>query len=114
MPLRPEKPEITAKNCLSSAPGEYPCGNNLHLIVTPSGGRRWAFRYQCNGVVKKMGFGSAKETGLKLSEAKEGNCGGWPRGLTRGSTATRKGVASKDHVCSAISPRNGGRLTRPA
>jgi hypothetical protein len=39
--------------------------------VTPSGGRRWAFRYQRNGIVKKMGFGSAKETGLKLSEAKD-------------------------------------------
>jgi integrase len=34
-------------------------------------GRRWAFRYQRNGIVKKMGFGSAKETGLKLSEAKD-------------------------------------------
>ena len=33
-----EKPEITAKNYLSVRPGEYPCGNNLYLIVTPSGG----------------------------------------------------------------------------
>ena len=71
MELRTEKPEITAKNYLSVGPGEYPCGNNLYLIVTPSGGRRWAFRYQRNGIVKKMGFGSAKETGLKLSEAKD-------------------------------------------
>jgi integrase len=66
-----EKPEITAKNYLSAGPGEYPCGNNLYLIVTPSGGRRWAFRYQRNGIVKKMGFGSAKAAGLKLSEAKD-------------------------------------------
>jgi integrase len=69
--LERSKPEITAKNYLSVGPGEYPCGNNLYLIVTPSGGRRWAFRYQRNGIVKKMGFGSAKETGLKLSEAKD-------------------------------------------
>jgi hypothetical protein len=41
------------------------------LIVTPSGGRRWAFRYQRNGIVKKMGFGSAKAAGLKLAEAKD-------------------------------------------
>ena len=34
MELRTEKPEITAKNYLSVGPGEYPCGNNLHLIVT--------------------------------------------------------------------------------
>ncbi|MGY3690512.1 integrase [Bradyrhizobium sp. USDA 3240] len=66
-----EKPEITAKNYLSVGPGEYPCGNNLYLIVTSSGGRRWAFRYQRNGIVKKMGFGSAKAAGLKPSEAKD-------------------------------------------
>jgi hypothetical protein len=39
--------------------------------VSPTGGRRWAFRYQRNGIVKNMGFGSAKQTGLKLSEAKD-------------------------------------------
>jgi integrase len=71
MELRIARPEITAKNYLSVGPGEYPCGNNLYLIVTPSGGRRWAFRYQRNGIVKKMGFGSAKAAGLKLSEAKD-------------------------------------------
>ncbi|MEH2545192.1 integrase [Bradyrhizobium sp. AZCC 2262] len=71
MQLRTEKPVITAKNYLSVGPGEYPCGNNLYLVVTPSGGRRWAFRYQRNGVVKKMGLGSAKAAGLKLSEAKD-------------------------------------------
>jgi hypothetical protein len=71
MELRTEKPEITAKNYLTVGPGEYPCGNNLYLIVTPTGGRRWAFRYQRNGVVKKMGLGSAKPAGLKLSEAKD-------------------------------------------
>lgn len=71
MELRIARPEITAKNYLSVGPGEYPCGNNLYLIVTPSGGRRWAFRYQRNGIVRKMGFGSAKAAGLKLSEAKD-------------------------------------------
>jgi len=71
MQLRTEKPNVTAKNYLTVGPGEYPCGNNLYLIVTPSGGRRWAFRYQRNGVVKKMGLGSAKPAGLKLSEAKD-------------------------------------------
>ena len=61
------KPSITAKNVLTVGPGEYPCGNNLYLIVTPSGGRRWTFRWQRNGVVKKMGFGSAKL--VKLADA---------------------------------------------
>ena len=71
MELQTGKPEITAKNYLTVGPGEYPCGNNLYLIVTPSGGRRWTFRYRRIGVVKKMGFGSAKVTGLKLSEAQD-------------------------------------------
>jgi integrase len=71
MPLLTQKPQVTAKNYLAVGPGEYPCGNNLYLIVSPTGGRRWAFRYQRNGIVKKMGFGSAKETGLKLSDARD-------------------------------------------
>ncbi|WP_426442531.1 tyrosine-type recombinase/integrase [Bradyrhizobium genosp. P] len=71
MQIPTEKPEITGKNYLAVGPGEYPCGNNLYLVVTPTGGRRWAFRYQRNGIVKKMGFGSAKAAGLKLSEAKD-------------------------------------------
>jgi integrase len=71
MQLKAEKPEITAKNYLSVGPGEYPCGNNLYLIVSATGGRRWAFRYQRNGVTKKIGLGSAKATGLKLADAKD-------------------------------------------
>ncbi len=62
---------ISATNYLSVGSGEYACGNNLYLIVAPSGGRRWAVRYQRNGVVKKMGLGLAKAAGLKLSEAKD-------------------------------------------
>jgi len=42
----PAKPGITLRNYLTVGPGEYPCGNNLYLIVSPSGGRRWTFRYQ--------------------------------------------------------------------
>jgi hypothetical protein len=63
MELRTEKPEITAKNYLSVGPGEYPCGYNLYLIVTPSGGRRWAFRYQRNGIVEKDGSRLGKGSG---------------------------------------------------
>jgi integrase len=68
MAITTEKPDITAKNYLTVGPGEYPCGNNLYLIVAPSGGRRWSFRWQRNGLVKKMGFGSAKH--VKPSNAK--------------------------------------------
>src|SRR5829696_4129969 len=71
MQLLTEKPEITAKNYLSVGPCEYPCGNNLYLIVTPSGGRRWSFRYHRTGTVKKMGFGPSNAAGLKFAEAKD-------------------------------------------
>jgi integrase len=69
MGMTPGKPDITAKNYLTVAPGVYPCGNNLYLIVAPTGGRNWSFRYQRNGVVKKMGFGAANEAN-KPADAK--------------------------------------------
>jgi integrase len=72
MPTKPAKPDITAKNYLTVGPGEYPCGSNLYLIVSPTGGRHWTFRYQRDGIVKKMGLGSARaHGGLKPAEAKD-------------------------------------------
>jgi hypothetical protein len=52
---------IHAKNYLTVGPGDYPCGDNLYLIVAPSGGRRWLFRYQRKGTKDSMGLGSAKD-----------------------------------------------------
>lgn len=69
MSPHPEKPAITAKNYLIVGPGEYPCGNNLYLIVTDAGGRNWSFRYQRDGIKKKMGLGSARD--VKPTEAKD-------------------------------------------
>jgi integrase len=63
------KTTITAKNYLTVGPGDYPCGDNLYLIVSPSGGRRWLFRYQRLGVKRRMGLGSAKL--IKLSDARD-------------------------------------------
>jgi integrase len=69
MSPHPEKPAITAKNYLIVGPGEYRCGNNLYLIVTNAGGRNWSFRYQRDGIKKKMGLGSARD--VKPTEAKD-------------------------------------------
>jgi len=55
---------INAKNYLSVGPGDYPCGDNLYLIVAPSGGRRWRFRYQRKGIRDSMGLGSASDVTL--------------------------------------------------
>jgi integrase len=64
-----DKPEITAKNYLTVGAGEYPCGGNLYLVVSPTGRRRWLFRYQHNGIRDSLGLGSAKD--VKFSEAKD-------------------------------------------
>jgi len=55
---------INAKNYLAVGAGDYPCGDNLYLIVAPSGGRRWLFRYQRKGIKDSMGLGSAKDVTL--------------------------------------------------
>jgi hypothetical protein len=55
---------INAKNYLAVGAGDYPCGDNLYLIVAPSGGRRWLFRYQRKGIKDSMGLGSAKDVSL--------------------------------------------------
>ena len=58
---RNAKAAINAKNYLTVGPGDYPCGDNLYLIVVPSGARRWLFRYQRKGIKDSMGLGSAKD-----------------------------------------------------
>jgi hypothetical protein len=63
------KPDVSTKNYLTLPAGEYPCGNNLYLIVAPSGGRRWLFKYQRDGVKESMGFGAAKD--VTFIEAKD-------------------------------------------
>jgi integrase len=52
---------INAKNYLTVGPGDYPCGDNLYLIVASSGGRRWLFRYQRKAIKDSMGLGSARD-----------------------------------------------------
>ncbi|WP_076858171.1 tyrosine-type recombinase/integrase [Bradyrhizobium mercantei] len=60
---------ISAKNYLTVPGGDYPCGNNLYLIVAPSGARRWLFRFQRNGLKDSMGFGSARD--VSFTEAQD-------------------------------------------
>lgn len=73
MPTNPktQKPVITAKNYLTvTDPGDYRCGNNLVLVVAPTGSRRWSFNYERTGIKKKMGFGSANEVNFKEAKQK--------------------------------------------
>src|SRR5258707_13176429 len=52
---------INAKNYLTVGPGDYPCGDNLYLIVAPAAGRRWLFAYQRKAIKDSMGLGSARD-----------------------------------------------------
>jgi integrase len=60
---------VTTKNYLTLPEGDYPCGNNLYLIVSDTGARRWLFRYQRLGIKDRMGFGSAKD--VTFADAKD-------------------------------------------
>jgi integrase len=67
----PVKPVASAKNYRSpSLPaGEYPCGNNLYLVVSPTGSRRWRFIFTIAKVKDSMGLGSASD--VTWQEAKD-------------------------------------------
>ena len=54
MSAKAKKPGIAAKNYLIAGPGDHPCGNNLYLVVTDGEGRNRSFRYQRDGIKKKM------------------------------------------------------------
>ena len=60
---------ISTKNYLNVSAGEYPCGNNLYLVVAPTGARRWLFRFQRHGIKDSMGFGSARD--VTFNDAKD-------------------------------------------
>ena len=99
MELKTEKPKITAKNYPSVGPGEYPCGNNLYLIVTATGGRRWAFRYQRNGIVPER-WVSAQPRQLALTSQRPRTkrltrCDSSPREPTRKSSEMTRGGAPR-------------------
>ena len=74
---------INAKNYLAVGAGDYPCGDNLYLIVAPSSGRRWLFRYQRKGIKDSMGLGSAKD--VTLGDARKKALQRVPMGVNRDS-----------------------------
>jgi integrase len=64
-----ERITVSAKNYRSVPAGEYPCGNNLYLVVSATGARRWRFIFTLNKVKDSMGLGSAKD--VTWQEAKD-------------------------------------------
>src|SRR5690348_2821194 len=45
-------------------PGRYPDGAGLSLVISSSGKRSWAYRYQLNGRPREMTLGDAASTSL--------------------------------------------------
>ena len=44
---------------MTSAPGRYGDGGGLYLVVSPSGSRKWVFRFRWKKRLSDMGLGSA-------------------------------------------------------
>lgn len=58
--------KLTVKKVQSlKEPGKYGDGNNLWLIIGPTGRKRWEFRYTMGGRSREMGLGSAELVSLE-------------------------------------------------
>jgi Arm DNA-binding domain len=62
------KEKMTARAVAAAKPGRYCDGRGLWLVVSPSGARKWVFRFTCCGRVTEMGLGGH---GTTLAEARK-------------------------------------------
>jgi integrase len=53
-----------------TAPGRYGDGDNLYLVLSPNGGKRWVLIYRYGGRRVEMGLGSAAPGGVTLANAR--------------------------------------------
>jgi hypothetical protein len=60
---------LTARKVITAKAGKYADGNNLYLVVSQSGSRKWVLRFTWRGQAKEMGLGSASS--VLLSSARE-------------------------------------------
>lgn len=63
------KRKLTARAVATAKPGRHGDGDNLYLIVSPSGARRWVFRFVIDGKATEAGLGSAEV--VSLAEARD-------------------------------------------
>lgn len=52
-------------------PGRHADGDNLYLMVRPSGAKCWTFFYRSNGKMRELGLGSAAPGHVTLAEARD-------------------------------------------
>lgn len=60
---------LTARKVETAGPGKYEDGHGLRLVVSPSGARKWVFRFMRAGKRVEMGLGSAAD--VSLAQARE-------------------------------------------
>ena len=63
------KQKLTARAAATTKPGRYGDGAGLYLVVSPSGARKWVYRFSFGGKVTEAGLGSADV--VSLAEARD-------------------------------------------
>jgi integrase len=86
---------LTARKIETAGPGKYEDGRGLRLVVSPSGARKWVFRFMQAGKRVEMGLGSA--TDVSLAQARE-----------KAADARRLVKAGKDPIAARRAERTGG------
>src|SRR6476619_5701624 len=61
---------LTARKVATAKAGKYSDGNNLYLVVSASGSRKWVLRFTWRGQAKEMGLGSASSVPLVAAREK--------------------------------------------
>jgi integrase len=61
--------KLTAKAVAAAKVGRHGDGAGLYLVVSPTGARKWVFRFSWQGRVTEMGLGSANVVGLAGARA---------------------------------------------
>lgn len=56
--------KLSARKVATAKPGKYGDGNNLYLIVSEAGSRKWILRFNWRGRPREMGLGSASSVSL--------------------------------------------------
>lgn len=60
--------QLTSRRVDTASPGKHSDGGGLYLIVSPTGSRKWVFRYMRQARAREMGLGRA--SGSTLAEAR--------------------------------------------
>lgn len=61
--------KLSARKVATAKPGKYGDGNNLYLVVSEGGSRKWILRFNWRGRPREMGLGSASS--VSLAEARD-------------------------------------------